>query len=810
MASQLARLAAKPAKALFKRFDFVKFFEGLAGREPGATYAQRPGSPPDAFLDEADIARLAVDLTVRDLEAKGEAVNRREIESQADIISCRYDAALHQMMRSSAVNIISQLFSSADPGHFFTSNGLRELDNLGPLLKAKKDGRGIVYLINHTSHWDEFIFTVFLDQNGFPQPLFAAGQNMMVTPSLTRIFMTGSYVIVRSGASHAYLSTLFHYCQALGEMGKEQGIFLEAWSGGARTRDGSLRYPRRLITLQGALAARNDVLVQPVVITYSRVPEDLGLSEGRGLASWLDGHHMWRELLKRPWQPKESLIRGLKDLYGRTYVGFGRGKLVSELSADLAADQSAEDLTIDEYASLYAIKEIARDKKIMTTFVAAQALNKALYPKNGRRLGLEEAAGAALGEIADYHRRTFGCEPDWEDFIRDHALAETLEDGLRSLRRRRVIGRAPLWGRDRLPKVLAPHGLAYYATHGDRRLYSPSAKENFVVCGSGQWAFGLVSYLGRRTLLDKKFANSSLTLYDDDEKTMARLAYERTMEEAFPDYRLPKNIFPTHDHTAAFRKATEVIVAVPPEAVGETLKVILGEAKELRTLILASRGFDPQSHCLTMQIAWEAAVAAGRPKISILALSGPFSPHSLVTENSGMWTLAGPVRGGRGSEALLFKWGKFRVTVSPDPIGVQMAAALADAYALYGLWLHRHQKSHKTPLEMAAFIREASFEAKSLALAVGGQPQTFEADNPAWMAELISRVMGRQAPAQSWLNGLKASSAPGDMAPARRELAQKWPDPWCVGYFSIHSAYLTAKHLGLNLPHLEEANGIFW
>jgi hypothetical protein len=210
-----------------------------------------------------------------------------------------------------------------------------------------------------------------------------------------------------------------------------------------------------------------------------------------------------------------------------------------------------------------------------------------------------------------------------------------------------------------------------------------------------------------------------------------------------------------------------------------------------------------------MQMAWEAAVAAGKPQVSILALSGPFTPQELVGEEGGLWTLAGPVKSGRGSEALLFKWGKFKVLTSPDPIGVQIGAALADAYSLYGLYINRGWKT-RSPLEVAAFIREVSAEAKSLALALGAQPQSFEADSPAWMSEFIVRSMSGTAPSEHWLKELKTENAPGALLLARAEFYKTWPDPWCTAYFSIHSAYLTAKHLGLNLPHLEEANRIFW
>jgi hypothetical protein len=182
-------------------------------------------------------------------------------------------------------------------------------------------------------------------------------------------------------------------------------------------------------------------------------------------------------------------------------------------------------------------------------------------------------------------------------------------------------------------------------------------------------------------------------------------------------------------------------------------------------------------------------------------------------EAGGLWTLAGGVRGGRSSEALLFKFGKYRVTISPDPIGVQMAAALADAYALYAALREKRPRPEAsesgTAPETAAFLREIGAEAKSLALALGGQPQTFEADNPAWLAEYLIRAGHRPTPGASWLAALKNETAPGGGA-AHQELAAQWPDPWANGYFSIHSACITARHLSLNLPHLEEADRLVW
>jgi glycerol-3-phosphate dehydrogenase len=791
-----------PIKGALKRVDFVKLLERIGLLEPGRTFNERNPLGP-AFADQDQIARLAVDLAERAAEAKGDrAPMRRELQAHVDLISCRYDWELHRMSKAAFYNIITHLFVTQDMESLYVSRDRRELRHADRLSKARDDGVGIVYLVNHTSHFDEFIFDVFLDSWGFQLPLFAAGQNMMATPSLTRLFMLGSYVIVRKGASRSYLSALFHYCQALAEMGKPQGIFLEAWSGGARTRDGSLRYPRRLVTIQGALASRGDVVIQPVVVSYSRVPEDLDLAEGRSLLSWTSGMRL-TGALKSPFSPLEGLARGMKGLFGRTYVGFGEGRLLSELKEEWSRD--AQGLELDEYTALYAIKEIARDKKIMASQLAALGLG--LAARRGT-LDLTGCAEESLEVIRDYHSRVFDTEPDLEDFVRENPIGAVVEDGLGSLRLRNVVGSRP-WFRKRLPRVLSPHGLSYYATHSDRRLYSPAGKENMVVCGAGPWGFAMVTFVGRRTIGDRKFHNSSLSLFDADDQLVQEIQDTRSRPE-FEDIRLPKNVFPTSDAVEAFRKANDVIIAASPARAGALLQTVLNSAPELKSLILAVRGFDPLTHRLAVQMAWEAAAAAGRPEVNILALSGPFDPKDLVNDKGGIWILAGPKRGDKHPESPLFRFGRFKVRESHDPLGVEIAAALSDAYSLYGAYLKAHREL-KGPEELAAFVLEVSSEAKILAMALGAEPDTFNADSPAWLAEFVYSALSAVR-----LPTVKLAAQKG--GEALRELAgdgkdgdgERWPDRGLLGYQAIHSAHLIAKHISLKTPHLERADRIFW
>ena len=247
----------------------------------------------------------------------------------------------------------------------------------------------MVYLINHSSHLDEFLLNISLMHSTQGLPLYAAGANMMAIPSLAKLLRMGSYVVQRRGAGRVGLSALYSYCRAISIMGGEQGIFLEAWHGGARSRDGSLRYPRRLVTLRGALDVEGDVVVQPVAISYSIIPEDLDLCAHQGGMGWARGLSPRNILQNLLIHPTSMLWRSIKGVYGRAYVDLSPPMLLSELKERHGND--AGGLELDEFVALTCIKEIARTKKVM----ASQLVARGTRPQPpGRRHGHQ--AGRAI------------------------------------------------------------------------------------------------------------------------------------------------------------------------------------------------------------------------------------------------------------------------------------------------------------------------------------------------------------------------------------------------------------------------------
>ena len=103
---------------------------------------------------------------------------------------------------------------------------------------------------------------------------------------------------------------------------------------------------------------------------------------------------------------------------------------------------------------------------------------------------------------------------------------QVLKDGIKTLKKRKILSR---WSKDTLghPAVENENGLGYYATHGDRRLYSPTADQNIVVVGAGNWGFALADLVATQLLEDKAYSNASITIFDSRKKLVRHMGKER-------------------------------------------------------------------------------------------------------------------------------------------------------------------------------------------------------------------------------------------------------------------------------------------
>lgn len=795
---RLVRSLKKGVVRLASRYDFVDLLRRISESDSGRPWLEQFSQLPPEWAQAPAIKARALELTLAQMENEGLPVTAPTVAGYLDQIAVRYDHQIHIWGATAVTTLLNGFFTHHDPMHSFLSADRRELAHLDQLQEHRRRGLGVLYLMNHSSHLDEFVLAAVMAQHGLGLPLFAAGANMMAVSSIARVLWISSYVVQRRGAERAYLAALFNYCRAISELGGQQGIFLEAWAGGARTRDGSLRYPRRLVAIRGALACETDLVIQPVAMSYSVVPEDLSLAARQGAWTWLRGMGLPSTLVRILLHPRSWVWRSVQNLYGRAYLTLPKPRLLSELKAACAADKKGAHL--DEYVALTAITDIARAKKVMASQLTARGLVRA------RRRGEQDLAAATAAELAalrEYHQETFGREPDLEDFIAERPLPEVIGDGLGTLRRRAV-----LWPLVKdpagLPRVRSVKGLAFYANHGDRRLYSPTADQNIVVVGAGDWAFALVHHLGTRMLEDKRYLNASLTMYDPRREMVEHLTYDRSPLGRFAEHRLPKNVFVTSDLTSAFKKASEVVLASPAAYFREQVERLLAHAEQGLKLVVATRGMEPSSHRLPLLVTRDLARDMGRGDVSVYALGGALEAADLLPGRSARAVLAGPPAG-RAELVSLFAMRPLEMVVSDDPVGVALAWVMAGVYGLWGGYLTRLGRL-VTPAAAGCYLADASGEAIQLCRTLGGSADSFSAASPAWATAFAARALG--GPARDFGRRLGATSRRGRDLPAaaKRLYEQMREDGQEIGALGdLRSVCLLARDQGLELPILEEA-----
>ncbi len=787
----------------FNHVDFLRLADKIYNSKSAAHWHQRFENLPDAWPNQEELSQKAVELVLDQLKQNGEEVDREEIEKLIEAIRVRYYREGHVAVAVSLMVLFDWIFDVDNSDLPFVSNDKREIQHLDKLQAHIADGKGVVYMVNHSSHFDEFLVDILWQHMIMGLPLFAAGQNMMTVKSLGKLLNLGLYVVLRQGASRHQMSALYNYCRAISEIGGQQGIFLEAWHGGARTRDGSLRYPRRLVTLRGAIDVSDDVVVQPIALSYSVVPEDLPLCARGSARAWIRGIGFWHTLGQMLLHPKAWPLHAAKNLYGRAYVSVPKPMLLSELKELHAKDKGG--LALDEFVTLYCIKEIARTKKIMASQLVARGVVRARH--KGER-NLKAAVDHELELIREYHQSAFGQEPDIEDFITNNPIEKVIEDGLATLKQRGVLSR---WRKDdlKLPLVLSEAGLSYYATHGDRRIYSPTADQNIVVVGAGNWGFALSRQLAGRLLETKKYDNASLTLFDTRPEVVEAMNQLRTGTGRFSEELLPKNIFVTHDLPSAFRKASEIVLACRPEDFVGRLEGILSASEQPFKLMVATRGFVPEYNLPPVLVARQLASRAGRDDVKIYTLAGPVTPEDMVEGQPIRGRLAGP-QPGLDDLADLFNQAHCGVDTSHDAVGVEIADIMARIYGMWVSYVIRSDRQTRAQ-DLGRLMADAAGESRKLAISLGGLEETFRAGGYAWTETYVAvtlkgdvrefgRLLARQARKQK------------DIPTAAKKLNRQMREDGhgIQTLEDLKLARLAARKLGLELPMLEEAHQVLF
>jgi glycerol-3-phosphate dehydrogenase (NAD(P)+) len=306
------------------------------------------------------------------------------------------------------------------------------------------------------------------------------------------------------------------------------------------------------------------------------------------------------------------------------------------------------------------------------------------------------------------------------------------------------------------------------------------------VLGAGAWGTALGRHLSEL---------GPVTLWTWQAEHAAALTLHRENRAFLPGYALGERLTPTADIGEAVDGAGVVVVAVPSEAVRQTLVAASPRLPRDATLVVVAKGIEPSTLMLLSEVTRDVLGADAERRT--VFLSGPsFAlevaqglPTNLVAAGSD------PERSRLVQQR--FASDRVRVYSSDDPAGVQVGGALKNVIAIAAGASDGLGFGHNT---RAALITRGLAEMARLAVAKGGSVLTLS--GLAGLGDLVltcsaelsrNRTVGFQLGQGKRLR--EVLSGLGHVA---------------EGVTTAHSAYHLAERLGVDLPITSEVYAVLY
>jgi glycerol-3-phosphate dehydrogenase (NAD(P)+) len=651
-----------------------------------------------------------------------------------------YDRDVHERIRPIAWYLSSYLFSHDDPAAPFLSKDKREARHAD---RIRAHEGPILFVPNYNSHFDSVMIAVYFDALGFGLPFSALGDLLMPNEAVER--QMKRLRIVKVTKSHlwaphnpAYEHILSEYLKALFEEGARVVVHSEASRYTTRSIDGTLRATIPPWTVSALLRSERDVLVVPLTLSFSRVPEDRPLTYHKPLAGLLSAKDRSADVsavrylrFGRGYTARlcHAVLDGMPGVYGKAYLTLGEPFSKAEMVRDAQPGRDPGDGIVRR-----AMEETAKNKKVLPTHLVAATLS-------GReRLAKRELHAAAteeLDRITAFHRDRYGSDPDLDDAF-SGGIGRAVEAGLFPMAERGIIKKALM-----LPRrfYLSDRRLGrFYANQLDHRIYPQWSGHNLTVVNAGAFGYTLATHLGRKFDADPAYRDWSLVLFDARGEVVQTIAEYRSHPDFFPDSLLPKVVHVESDLGAGVGRAEIVVVATPSEYFRRTVGAVLDAHPDPFVLVIATKGFEVQTALLPVEAAWEEMERRGRSNVQVAVISGANLAGEIIGSKLTATQLAAENDELRARLIDIFSTDDFFVYPSTDLLGTQLAGAMKNVYAIaYGIADGAKDASVNFT---ATLVTRISAEIKTLALAMGADPDTFDTEGQAWMADFLATARG--------------------------------------------------------------------
>jgi glycerol-3-phosphate dehydrogenase (NAD(P)+) len=233
----------------------------------------------------------------------------------------------------------------------------------------------------------------------------------------------------------------------------------------------------------------------------------------------------------------------------------------------------------------------------------------------------------------------------------------------------------------------------------------------FTVLGAGTWGMSLAHVLAD--------AGHTVRVWEFVASVVETLARTRR-HPRLPDLAIPPGMRFTNEIGEFAGDADAFVCAVPVAHIRATARALLKAGYAGQPIVIGSKGIEPGTHCLTVEM-WEQELgASARGRVGVL--SGPSIAKEVTASlpTAVVTSAADSALMDRIQEWFMRPW--FHVFTQPDVIGVELGGALKNVIAIAcgisdGLGYGVNAKAALMTRGLAEMVR--------LGVSLGGKPETF-------------------------------------------------------------------------------------
>ncbi len=578
------------------------------------------------------------------------------------------------------------------------------------------------FFVNHSSYFDYIHASNVSHRLGLPAPI------THVTGSVTGGWAARWLKGFRALKVKKTLTPLGHrayswFSAALAEINEPQVLFARTSRYTVRSRDGILREPYVPHAVLSGVKATGKALVIPVSISYSIIPDDSYLTAPWffPVLSMFPGNRLRVAPFVLGLRSAEKTLSKIDGVFGDVSVGFGD-------PFELAHDNRLSLQRISHRA----IEEIAKNKLIQPSHLVAKSLHG--HDKTDLK-ALRDRFRQEIENTSTFFRTRYRKSAPFHPLIVSD-VPQAVNMGLRTLSRRGAISSSVIH-RTYSPKNESL--LSFYAYHADRRIYPLRGRNTLTVINAGAWGYTIALLIGMNLLKKEELSEHSLILYDSREEIIEKLTVEGKHPFLFKDITLPRSVRPEADLIAAVGDTSLILIVTPSKYFYSTMTKVVELAPDGSDLVIATKGFIPETGLLPCQTVREELERLGK-RMRVSALSGANLAHEIVYGGAGVTQVACESYETFERMKPLIDTNLFRLVHSRDVIGTTLAAALKNVYAIgYGIL----EGSKLAPENfLATYATLVTSEIRDFGSLLGASPETFDAESQVWMADLLATCKG--------------------------------------------------------------------